>query len=148
MMNTVLIAGRITHEPEIKFFAREGGGGSVATFSIANHADYYADDTFYFNIAAFGKLAQITEQNLHRGMMVYVKGYLRQKSYTRGDGKRANDISIVAERLYFTPERPVRESEQTTPKTHDSVRESEQVERVDESDMFIQTEIDDGDVPF
>lgn len=155
MLNTVIIAGRITHEPEVRFFTKGAGGGSVTSFSIATHNDYNPEEAGFFDIAAFGKLAQIAEQNLHKGMMVYVKGYLRQKIYKRADGKRSNDISIIAERLYFQASKPVRESEPRVRTSEQPVRESEPpvqisepIEQINENDMFIQTEIPDGEVPF
>lgn len=147
MLNSIIVEGRLTHAPELKFFAKQNGegGSTITSFSIATHSDFNREETYFFKCACFGKLAEIAETNLHKGMLVTVKGYLKQKKYTRGDGTTGNDISIVAERLYFQPRKPEQISEPIPNFADNSERNSEQVERLDEADMYVQADLTDDE---
>lgn len=77
--NIVTLIGRLTSNPQRKYTQ---GGMEIAEFSIANN--YYANnknEVNYFNIVAFGKLAETANKYLTKGKQVLINGSLRQERW-------------------------------------------------------------------
>ena len=82
-------------------------GQSVTSFSVASNRRYRTaegeqrDETEWFNVSAFGRLADICNQYLTRGRQVYVEGRLRGRSYTDRDGQPRYSLEITANEVQF-----------------------------------------------
>ena len=79
--NIVSIIGRLTADPQRKYTQ---GGMEIAEFSIANN--YYVStkntaEVNYFDILAFGKLAETANKYLIKGKQVLICGTLRQERW-------------------------------------------------------------------
>ena len=77
--NGVTLIGRLTADPQRKYTQ---GGMEIAEFSIANN--YYVStknttEVNYFDIVAFGKLAETASKYLIKGKQVLICGTLRQE---------------------------------------------------------------------
>ncbi len=76
-------------------------GQSITSFSVASNRRYRTADgeqreeTEWFNVSAFGRLADICNQYLTRGRQVYVEGRLRSRSYTSQDGQSRYSLDIM-----------------------------------------------------
>ena len=79
--NIVTLIGRLTADPQRKYTQ---GGMEIAEFSIANN--YYVStknttEVNYFDIVAFGKLAETANKYLTKGKQVCISGTLRQERW-------------------------------------------------------------------
>ena len=77
----------------------------------------------FFDIEAFGKLAESCQSQGHKGRGVRVVGRLKQDRWDGADGKQHSKISIVAEHAEFRPEFKKDDAE-------DEEKECEEVEEV------------------
>jgi len=116
-LNTVIIAGNLTRDPERKVLP---SGNSVATFGIAtNHRvkkdEQWVDVPEFHNIVVFGKQADNCAQYLVKGAMALIEGRLQTRSWDK-DGVKQYRTEIVAERVQFGP-RKTGETPATPPST-------------------------------
>lgn len=98
-INTVTLVGRLVRDPEQAYLP---SGTSVANFSIANN--YYNPNqenaVNYFDVAAFGKLADVCAQYLRKGKQVAVCGELRQDRWTdKTTGKTQSRVRVIVSDL-------------------------------------------------
>ncbi len=90
-INRVTLVGRLGKDPEVKTFE---GAVKKASFTIAT-SEYYKDKagnkvekTEWHNIICWRKLADIAEQYLSKGKLIYLEGKLRTRSWEDGGTKR------------------------------------------------------------
>ena len=102
-MNKVIIIGRLTREPEVRYSAGESGQG-VARYTLAvdrrfkREGDATAD---FLNCVAFGRSAEFAEKYLHQGTKIVVYGRIQTGSYTNRDGQKVYTTDIVVEDQEF-----------------------------------------------
>ena len=89
MINKVTLIGRVGKDPIIKHF---DNGGAVAEFSLATDDSYKnkqgekIEQTDWHNIRANGKLVDVIEKYVKKGMEVYVDGKIKYRKYSDKDG--------------------------------------------------------------
>ncbi len=90
-LNKVMLIGNITRDPSLK---ETPNGGVVSTFGIATNSTWKDADgniqerTEFHNVVAWNKLAEITAQILSTGMLVFVEGELRTRTWDDENGVR------------------------------------------------------------
>ena len=115
-LNKVMIIGHLGRDPEMRLTP---SGKPVTSFAVAtNHSWTSADgerhvETEWFNIVAWGSLAEICKQYLFKGAQVYVEGRLRTRRWEDTEGVKHQNIEIVAEQMMALGDR----RESTTPTT-------------------------------
>lgn len=83
-LNLVQLIGNLTRDPEIRYTAN---GTAVATFGIATNKSWKDENgeqkelTEFHNLVAWGKLGEICQQLLKKGMKIYVQGSLTTRSW-------------------------------------------------------------------
>jgi len=94
--NHVVLVGRLTRDPEIKFST---SGTQIATFSLAvdRGKDNEAD---FVNIVAFGKTAEFVGNYFVKGRLVLVEGPLRIEKYEK-NGETKTAAKVVANNVRF-----------------------------------------------
>lgn len=98
-VNKVILVGNLTRDPELK---QTTGGQSIVTFGLATNREWVTRSTEkkslaeYHNIAAWGKLAEICQNYLRKGKLVYVEGYLKTRSWDSPEGVKIFRTEIVA----------------------------------------------------
>lgn len=103
-MNKVILMGRLTREPEIRY---SGGDNSlaIARYSIAVDRRFRRQgdqtDADFFNCTAFGKLAEFVERYLHQGTKIVMTGRIQNDNYTNREGQRVFSVQIIAEEIEF-----------------------------------------------
>ena len=103
-MNKVILMGRLTREPEVRY-AQGENAMAIARFSLAvdrrrqNNADGQTAD--FINIVAFGRLGEFAEKYLHKGTKVALTGRIQTGSYTNKDGVKVYTTDIIAEDIEF-----------------------------------------------
>jgi single-strand DNA-binding protein len=97
-MNLVVITGRLGKDPDMRYTP---GGKSVCKFSIAETKVISGEKkTRWWNIVAWGKLAEICTKYLGKGSHVLVEGELNQSTYTK-DGVKITAFEVVAGKVEF-----------------------------------------------
>ncbi len=112
-MNTIILMGRLTRDPDIRYSAGENPTG-VARFSLAVDRRFKRDgqpDADFFNCVAFGRQAEFAEKYLHKGIKMVVQGRLQNDNYQNRDGQMVYRDQIVVENMEFAESRAV--SQQT-----------------------------------
>ena len=107
-MNTTTLIGRLTRKPELRVL---NVNLTVATFTLAVSNRYNRDETDFFEIATFNKLAENCFKYLDQGYLVAVTGSIVNHSYTskKDGGKRfTNQIRVQRVEFLSRPERAIR----------------------------------------
>lgn len=92
-------------------------GKSVSTFSIACDRTWKSSDgekhkeTEWFNVVAWGALAEITKQYLSTGSLVYVEGRLQSRTWQDNDGNPHKSIEIVARDILLLKDKKTNEED-------------------------------------
>jgi single-strand DNA-binding protein len=107
-LNKVLIIGRLGRDPEMRYTP---SGRPVTTFSIATSRTWNTSEgerrteTEWFNVVAWGSLAEICKQYLTKGQQVYVEGRLQTRHWEDADGGKHSSTEIVASEMIMLSER-------------------------------------------
>lgn len=102
-INTVVIEGNLTRDPEMKSLP---SGMSVTSMSIATNRRWTdkdgkpQEDTQYHNVVVFGKQAESVAKYLTKGSSAYVTGRLETRSWEK-DGVKQYRTEVVADRVQF-----------------------------------------------
>ena len=97
-LNKVMIIGNLGRDPEIRYTS---GGKPVTTFSVATSRSWITSDgerreaTEWFNVVAWGTLAEICNQYLRKASRVYVDGHLQTRNWEDQDGRRHSRTELV-----------------------------------------------------
>lgn len=97
--NRIVIVGNLGRDPDLRTLPN---GDPVADFSVATNERRRAADgqvqeqTTWFRVSAFGRLAEVAHQYLHRGSYIYVEGTLTQREYVGSDGQTRQSLEVRA----------------------------------------------------
>ena len=103
-VNKVLLTGRLTRDPEMRYTP---SGTAVSSFAVASSRSYKGQDgewkqvVAYVNVVAWGKLAVLVNEYLKKGSAVYVEGGLNSRSWETEDGQKRSVLEVRAERVQF-----------------------------------------------
>lgn len=102
-VNRVILVGNLGRDPETRYTQ---SGDAVCTFSIATSENWRdkntgqrVEKTEWHNIVLYRKLAEIAQQYLNKGKMVYVEGRIQSRKYTGKDGMERTAYEIIAEQM-------------------------------------------------
>ena len=101
-MNSVVLIGRLTRDPELRYTA--GSQMAVASFTVAIDRPVRAGgekQTDFPRVTVFGKQAENCEKFLTKGRLVGVQGRIQTGSYTNKDGVTVYTTDVVADRVEF-----------------------------------------------
>jgi single-strand DNA-binding protein len=107
-LNKVLLIGNLGRDPEMRYTP---SGRPVTSFSLATNRSWQSADgerheeTEWFNIVAWGSLAEICQQHLSRGQPVYVEGRLQTRRWDDAEGKKHFATEVVAREVIVLGER-------------------------------------------
>ena len=103
-LNKVMIIGNVGTDPEMRFTPN---GNPVTTFRVATSRTFNTaegerkQETEWFTVVTWNKLAESCNQFLTKGRRAYVEGKLRTRTWEGQDGQRRTRVEIVAERVLF-----------------------------------------------
>lgn len=105
-LNSILIEGNVVRDALVKETPR---GTQVCTFSIASNRYYRQDDeyeqeTSFFEVETWAKLAEACGKNCLKGRGIRVVGRLKQDRWTSPEGKNFSKVKVVAEHVEFKPQ--------------------------------------------
>lgn len=107
-LNKVMIIGHLGRDPEMRYTP---SGRPVTTYSVATNRTWNTSDgerhteTEWFNVVAWGSLAEICKQYLTKGQQVYIEGRLQTRHWEDSDGNRHTSTEIVANEMIILGER-------------------------------------------
>lgn len=103
-LNKVMLIGNLGSEPEMRFTPN---GNPVTTFRVATNRSYSTpegerkEETEWFSVVAWGKLAEQCNQFLAKGKLVYAEGRLHTRTWEGQDGQKRYRTEVIANRVTF-----------------------------------------------
>ena len=103
-MNKVILMGRLTRDPDVRYSAGESGT-SVARYTLAvdrrfNKRDGEATADF-ISCVAFGRSAEFAEKYFRQGLKIVITGHIQTGSYTNRDGNKVYTTDVAVEEQEF-----------------------------------------------
>ncbi|MFL2118585.1 single-stranded DNA-binding protein [Marinilactibacillus psychrotolerans] len=145
MINNVVLTGRLTAEPELKY---TGSGTAVISFNLAVDRTFKnaqgERETDFVNCVAWRKTAELIANNLRKGSLFGVVGRIQTRNYTNNDGKKVYVTEVVCESVQFLESKNSNQhsdNNQNNKKSPDF--DEDPFEKNDDP-----VQIDDSDLPF
>ena len=101
-MNSVVLIGRLTRDPEVRYISESQM--AIATFTVAIDRPTRSGQekkTDFPRVTVFGRQAENCEKFLAKGRLVGVQGRIQTGSYTNRDGATVYTTDVVADRVDF-----------------------------------------------
>ena len=102
MLNTVVLIGRLTRDPELRYTPQ---GSAVCNFSLAVDRPFTNQagerETDFVDIVAWRQLGEQVAQHLRKGRLAAVQGRLQIRSFEGKDGQRRRVAEVVADTVRF-----------------------------------------------
>lgn len=157
MINQVVLVGRLTKDPELRYTAN---GVAVATFTLAVNRTFTNQqgnrEADFINCLVWRKPAENVASYLKKGSLAGVEGRLQTRSYDNNEGRRVFVTEVVANSVQFLEPRNAtagsRRNDQPTGNAPVQ-REGQEVIKNpsdiwDETDITKKVDINDDDLPF
>jgi len=154
MLNKITLIGRMGGDPEVRYTQ---SGKAVANFSLAtdetykNAAGEKVKDTEWFKLVLWDKVAEIAQQYLHKGDLIYVDGKVKSRQWEDNQGQTRTSVEVVVAQLKMLQTRgtdenvssSVKQERRPAPRAPQA-----QAPRPPRAAQKSQQEIDDQDVAF
>ena len=127
-MNKVVLVGRLTKDPELRY--APGSGVPTCRFTVAVNR-MKKDEADFINCVAFNKTAELIAQYFLKGRQIAIAGHIQTGSYLKDDGTKVYTTDVIVETFDFID-------------SNSSNRNNTSNSSMD--DDF--TPVDDGDMPF
>lgn len=107
-LNKVMIIGYLGRDPEMRYTP---SGRPVTSFSVATSRTWTSaegerrEETEWFNVVAWGNLAEICKAHLSKNQQVYVEGRLQTRGWEDEDGKKHFRTELVANEMILLGDR-------------------------------------------
>ncbi len=101
-MNKVVLIGRLTKDPELKF--TPGSGTAVTTLTLAVNRRFKKEgqpEADFIPIVVWGKQAESTANYMSKGKLLSVAGRIETRSYEAKDGTRRYVTEVIADEVHF-----------------------------------------------
>ena len=108
-LNKVMIIGQLGHDPDMRYTP---SGKPVTSFSVTVTRTWVTAEgerreaTEWFNVVAWGNLAELCNQDLRKGRRVYVEGHLQTRSWEDQSGQKHFRTELVANEMIMLDSRP------------------------------------------
>ena len=109
-LNKVMLIGNVGTDPEMRFTPN---GSPVTSFRIATNRVFTTSDgerkqeTEWFTVVTWRKLAENCNQFLTKGQRVYAEGSLRTRTWEGQDGQKRSRVEVIANRVLFLDKQAV-----------------------------------------
>lgn len=138
-MNKVILIGRLTKDPELRFAA--GSGIAVCKFTLAVSRQFKKDETDFINCIAFNKQGEAITQYVTKGRQLAVIGNIRTGSYDGQDGIKRYTTDVLVESFEF-----IGNSNNGNFNTNN--QNNDYWNMPTDNGFGVEEPIDDGDMPF
>ncbi|HUG33328.1 MAG TPA: single-stranded DNA-binding protein [Anaerolineales bacterium] len=123
-LNKVQIIGHLGRDPEMRYTP---SGKAVTTFTVAVSRSWNTVDgerhneTEWFNVVAWGNLAEICKQYLVKGQQVYIEGRLQTRRWDDKEGVKHTSVEVVANEMMMVGERRDHNHANQAPAEHGAI---------------------------
>ena len=102
-LNKVMLIGNLGTDPEMRYTAN---GSAVTTFRLAVSRSFGGEgerreETEWFTVVTWNKLAELLGQHLQKGRKVFVEGRLASRSWDGPDGQKRYRTEVIANQVLF-----------------------------------------------
>lgn len=154
-MNKVILMGRLTADPEVRY-SQSAEPLAIVRFSVAVNKRFKRDgepDADFINCVAFGKIGEFTSKYFKKGMMISLVGRLQVRNWEDNNGQKRVSTEVVVEEQYFAESKAAFESRRVSAPAQSQQAPapvSEPVSADSQPDGFYNVEdsVDDDDLPF
>ena len=101
--NTITVVGNVTRDPELKFL---NSGQAALRLAVAvsrrwqnRQTQEWEEKTSFFDVSAYGPMAENAASTLSKGARVVVTGRMEQRSWETESGEKRNAFEIVADEI-------------------------------------------------
>jgi len=107
-LNKVMIIGHLGRDPEMRYTP---SGKAVTSFAVETRRDWTTPDgqrheeAEWFNVVAWGSLAEICKQHLSKDRLVYIEGRLQTRRWEDQEGNKHSATEIVANEMILLEDR-------------------------------------------
>lgn len=145
-MNRVVLAGRLTADPELRYTPN---GNAVANFRIAVNRPYRnqqnEQEADFINCVAWRKTAENLANYQKKGSLIGVDGRVQTRNYENNDGQRVYVTEILCEHIKFLEPRGSNSEKQDSPQGYQQAPQQEQNPFEDDGKEVV---IGDDEMPF
>lgn len=116
-MNKIILMGRLTRDPEVRYSQGEKPM-AIARYTLAVERKFKRDsepNADFINCIAFGKNGEFAEKYLHKGIKIAIEGRIQTGSYTNKDGQKVYTTDIVVESHEFCESKNASQGERPQP---------------------------------
>ena len=106
-MNKVILIGRLTRDPEVRYSAGEGSM-AIANYTLAvdrrrsrSNGGPEEQTADFIRCTAFGRTAEFAERYLKKGTKILVQGRIQTGSYTNKDGQTVYTTDVIVDEHEF-----------------------------------------------
>ena len=156
-MNKVILMGRLTRDPEVRY-TQSAEPMAIVRYSLAVNKRFKrqsdTSDADFFNCVAFGKIGEFASKYFHKGQLVSVIGRLSNNTWQDQTGTKRTTTEIIIEEQYFAESKRAFEAARTMDlglgKSGTEANVSEPAPAPDAVDGFypVDESIEDDDLPF
>ena len=111
-MNKVILMGRLTRDPEVRYSAGENSM-AIARYTLAVDRRFKRDGEAtadFIGCVAFGRQAEFAEKYFRQGIRIVVTGRIQTGSYTNREGNKVYTTDVVVEDQEFAESKAVSDS--------------------------------------
>ncbi|MBV1816883.1 single-stranded DNA-binding protein [Clostridium cochlearium] len=130
-MNRVVLIGRLTKDPDLKFI--QGSGTAVTNFILAidrRFAKEGQQQADFVPIVVFGKIAEATANYMRKGSQIGINGRIQTRNYENKEGQKVYVTEVIADEVEFLGN-----------------KKNNQTSEIEDFNEDI-TPINDGEIPF
>ena len=148
-MNSVVLMGRLTRDPEVRYSQGERPN-CIARYTLAVDRRYRSQNSDqptadYISCLAFGKFAEIAEKYFKQGTKITIRGRIQTGSYTNRDGQKVYTTDVVVEDQEFAESKATADSNNYQPQQPVA---SQPTAPAGDGFMNIPDSVDDSGLPF
>ena len=111
-MNKVILCGRLSRDPEIRY-SQNDNSIAVAKYTLAVDRKFKKEgeqSADFISITALGKNGEFAEKYLHKGTKIIVTGRIQTGSYTNKDGNKVYTTDVLVEEQEFAESKNAQQS--------------------------------------
>ena len=101
-MNKVILIGRLTKNPEIRYTTKNN---PVASFTLAVNRDYINEngerEVDFINIVVWNKQAENCSKYINKGSQISIEGRIQTRSYEDKNGEKRYTTEVIADQVHF-----------------------------------------------
>ncbi len=136
MLNQVILMGRLTRDPELRYTQSEI---PVASFSLAVERDYGERTTDFIDIVAWRNTATFAAKHFKKGSAAAIVGKLQIREWKDNNGNKRRNAEVIADNIYFADSKKNGNSEDYAAPTEFDI---------DAPSAFSDLSDTDGELPF